>query len=207
VGYGVLHEKGRTVEATAWVLALAAVHVGLGFATMRGRISRQVGALLVALGTALSAIGLALALSGPALVAGWAVEAVLLAWLARTTNDERASAGALLFLGLAAVHALSFEAPPSALADGLEDVARGLIGIAMVGIAAGVSSRLVVGRLLPWRETLEVTTAVAAVYLGSVAIVEAATSKQSGQLLLSAFWGVTGLVALVAGLLRERHRL
>ncbi len=206
-GYGVLHDAGRTLEATAWVLTLAAVHVALGFATMRGRISRQIGALLVALGTALSAIGLALALSGPALVAGWAVEAVLLAWLARTTNDQRASVGAVLFLGLAGVHVLTFEAPPSALANGLEHVARGLIGIAMLAIAASVSSRLVVGRLLPWRETLEVTAGVAAVYLGSVAIVDAATSRQSGQLLLSAFWGVTGLVALVAGLLRERHRL
>jgi uncharacterized membrane protein len=206
-GYGVLHDLGRTVEATAWVLGLAAVHVALGFATMRGRISRQVGALMVALGIALSAIGLALALSGPALVSGWAVEAVLLAWLARMTNDERASFGSLVFLGLAGVHVLTFEAPPSALANGLEHHARGLIGIALVAVAAGLSSRLVVGRLLPWRETLEVAASIAVVYFGSVGIVDAATSKQSGQLLLSAFWAVTGLVALVVGLLRDRHRL
>src|SRR5438552_1630356 len=154
-GWGLLHGAGRTAEATVWVLGVAAAHLVLGLATFRGRISPQVGALLLALGTAISAIGFALALSGPALVVGWAVHAVLLAWLAGRTQDERATLGAIAFLTLALGHVLVFEAPPDALAHGLDDPAKGLVGIAVVAVAAALSSRLVIGRLAPWREVLE----------------------------------------------------
>src|SRR5207237_9138769 len=48
-GWGLLHEAGRHAEATAWVLGVAAAHLALGIATFRGRISPQVGVLLLAL--------------------------------------------------------------------------------------------------------------------------------------------------------------
>jgi len=211
-GWGVLHDAGRSAEATAWVLGVAAAHVALGLATFRGRISPQVGALLLAIGTAISAIGFALALSGPALVVGWAVHAVLLAWVAQRTQDERATVGALGFLALALGHVLVFEAPPDALAHGLHDAAQGLIGVAVVAVAAALASRLVVGAPTPWRELLESVAAGLLVYLVSVGIVDAsgataASSTQSGQLLLSAFWSATGVAAVVAGLLADRRRL
>ena len=212
-GWGLLHDRGRTAEATAWVLGVAAAHLAIGLATLRGRISRQIGALLIALATAVSAIGFALALSGPALVVGWAVHAVLLAWLARRTEDERATVGALGFLALALGHVLVFEAPPDALANGLDDAANGLIGIVVVAVAAAVSSRLVIGREPPWREILESVAGGLLVYLGSVAIVDASGATaasgttQSGQLLLSAFWSATGVAAVVAGLVADRRRL
>src|SRR5204863_366430 len=79
-------------------------------------------------------------------VVGWAVHAVLLAWLARRTEDERATVGAIGFLVLALGHVLVFEAPPDALANGLDDAAKGLIGIAVVAVAAALASRLVIGR-------------------------------------------------------------
>src|SRR5207237_967803 len=44
-GWGLLHDRGRTAEATAWVLGVAAAHLAIGLATLRGRISRQIGAL------------------------------------------------------------------------------------------------------------------------------------------------------------------
>lgn len=211
-GWGLLHEEGRHAEATAWVLGVAAAHLALGIATFRGRISPQVGALLLALGTAISAIGFALALSGPALVVGWAVHAVLLAWLAGRTQDERATVGAIGFLTLALGHVLAFEAPPDALAHGLDDAANALIGIAFVAAAATLCSRLVIGALAPWREVLESVAAGLLVYLVSVGIVDAsgataAGSTQSGQLLLSAFWSATGVAAVVAGLMTDRRRL
>jgi uncharacterized membrane protein len=211
-GWGLLHEEGRTAEATVWVLGVAAAHLVLGIATFRGRISPQVGALLLALGIAISAIGFALALSGPALVVGWAVHAVLLAWLAGRTQDERATVGAIGFLALALGHVLVFEAPPDALAHGLDDAAKGLVGIAVVAAAAALSSRLVIGALAPWRELLESVAAGLLVYLVSVGIVDAsgataAGSTQSGQLLLSAFWSATGVAAVVAGLMLDRRRL
>jgi uncharacterized membrane protein len=212
-GWGLLHEAGRTAEATVWVLGVAAAHLALGLATVRGRISAQIGALLLAFGTAISAIGFALALSGPALVVGWAVHAVLLAWLARRTQDERATVGALGFLALALGHVLVFEAPPDALAHGLDHAARGIVGLAVVAAAAALASRLVSGRLTPWREILESTAGALLVYLVSVGIVDASGATaatgttQSGQLLLSAFWSATGVAAVVAGLVADRRRL
>jgi uncharacterized membrane protein len=212
-GWGLLHDRGRAAEATTWVLGVAAAHLGLGLATLRGRISRQIGALLIALATAVSAIGFALALSGPALVVGWAVHAVLLAWLAERTQDERATVGAIGFLVLALGHVLVFEAPPDALANGLDNAAKGLIGIAVVALAAALSSRFALGRLAPWREILESAAGALLVYLGSVAIVDASGASaasgttQSGQLLLSAFWSAAGVAAVVAGLVADRRRL
>ena len=41
--------------------------------------SKEIAALIVAVGTALAAIGLALAIDGPALVAAWSAEAFVLA--------------------------------------------------------------------------------------------------------------------------------
>jgi uncharacterized membrane protein len=212
-GWGLLHDAGRSAEATAWVLGVAAAHLALGLATFRGRISPQIGALLLALGTAISAIGFALALSGPALVVGWAAHAVLLAWLARRTKDERATVGAIGFLVLALGHVVVFEAPPDALAHGLDDAAKGLVGIAVGAVAAALCSRLLDGREPPWREILESVAAGLLVYLVSVAIVDASGASavtgttQSGQLLLSAFWSATGVAAVVAGLLADRRRL
>jgi uncharacterized membrane protein len=212
-GWGLLDDVGRNVEATAWVLAVAGVHLAIGIATLRGRISPQIGALLVALGTAVSAIGFALALDGPALVVGWAVHAVLLAWLAERTQDERATIGAIGFLALALGHALVFEAPPDALANGLDAAAKGLVGIAVVAAAAAACARFASGRLAPWREVLETAAAALLVYLGSVAIVDASGASdatgttQGGQLLLSAFWSATGLAAVLAGLSTGRRRL
>ena len=77
-GWLILEEAGHSDPATGWVIGVAVVHVVLGAATFRGRISREVALLLLAVGIGLSAIGAALALDGPALVAAWSVEAVLL---------------------------------------------------------------------------------------------------------------------------------
>jgi len=212
-GWGVLHEAGRRAEATAWVLALAVGHVGVGAATVRGRISNQAGALLIALGTALSAVGFALALHGPALVIGWAVHAALLVWLGARTQDERATVGGAAFLALALGHVLLLEAPPRALASGLDHAARGLVGLAVVAATAGFAARIAYAKVLSTREPFAIVAAATAVYLVSVAIVDASGATQAtgttqgGQLLLSAFWSATGLAAIVAGLLRDRQEL
>jgi len=61
-GWAMLDDAGTEYGATAWVLALAAAHVLLGVVTLRGRISREIGALIAAVGAALAAVGMALAL-------------------------------------------------------------------------------------------------------------------------------------------------
>lgn len=212
VGYLILRERHHEGWATTWVIALALVHVALGAAGVRGRMSNEIGSLLVAVGLGLSAIGLALALSGPALVIGWSVEAVVLAWVASKTGEERAQFGVALFLLLATGHVLTIEAPPSALLVGVDSLPRAIVGIAVVALAA-----VAVAQLLALEDAaafaLETLAAAAAVYLPSVVIVDALTTGdysnpgQTPQLLLSALWGGAGLAALVVGLVRDERRL
>lgn len=210
-GYLMLTELDHDAAATAWVIAHAVAHIGLGAFGFRGRMSSEIGAGLVAVGLGLSAIGLGLALDGPALVVGWSVEAVVLAWVAGRTGERRAELGVGLFLVLAIGHVLAFEAPPDALLIGVDDLAKGLIGIAMVALAAFASSRLLAADPPERRTALEIAGVVAIIYLPSVAIVDTWTTGdlsepgQTPQLLLSAFWSLTGLAAIVYGLFRRQR--
>jgi uncharacterized membrane protein len=212
-GWAMLHDSGNDYGATTWVIAVAVAHVGLGLACLRGRISREIGALLAAVGAALAAVGMALALDGPALVAGWTAEGVLLAWVVRRTGDNRGYLGTLAFLGLAAGHTLVVEAPPKALAYGLDSVPRAVVALLLV--TAGIAA---VAALLPQAERFVETAvmrqlaAAFAVYLGSVLVVDLAGAKpgsveQHSQLALSAFWALLGFGSLVAGLVRDLRPL
>jgi len=166
---------------------------------------------LIAVGLGLSAIGLGLALNGPALVVGWTVEAVVLAWVAKRTGERRAEVGVGLFLGLAAGHVLLFEAPPDALLVGVDSLAKALIGISMVGGAALAVSRLLDPEPRERRVVLEIVGLTALVYLPSIVIVDTWTTGDAGdpgqtaQLLLSAFWSVSGVAAFVYGLVRAQR--
>jgi uncharacterized membrane protein len=210
-GYLVLADRGNDAAATAWVIALAVLHIGLGAFGFRGRMSSEIGATLIAVGLGLSAIGLGLALNGPALVVGWTVEAVVLAWVAKRTGERRAEVGVGLFLGLAAGHVLLFEAPPDALLVGVDSLAKALIGISMVGGAALAVSRLLDPEPRERRVVLEIVGLTALVYLPSIVIVDTWTTGDAGdpgqtaQLLLSAFWSVSGVAAFVYGLVRAQR--
>jgi uncharacterized membrane protein len=221
-GYSVLDQTGHPNGAVAWILGLSAAHIALGAFTLRQPISREIGSLLIAVGLGLSAFGFADALDGPALVAGWAVQAVVLAFLATRagaeprqygSNAERLLVGAGLFLGLAFGHALIYEAPPSALFDGVES-----IGDAIAALGASAAAALVCGRLFRevdsrWGELADLGGATALIYLVSVVIVDrlgvsaSGVHEQAGQVVLSAFWTMTGLGAVVYGLLRDERRL
>ena len=140
-GWVLLEDAGHDEVATAWVAGSALVHLGLGTATLRGRISREIALLALAIAIGLSAIAVALALDGPALVAAWSVEAVILAWLGRRTRAARAYIGALGFLALATGHTLLFDAPPRTLAeDGF--AATPTVAVALVTIAALLCAQL-----------------------------------------------------------------
>jgi uncharacterized membrane protein len=208
-GWFMLHDERNGFGATAWVIGVAVAHVAVGVASLRGRISNEIGMLLSAVGSALAAVGLALALDGPALVAGWAAEGLLLAFVASRTRDRRGYLGSAAFLALAAAHALLVEAPPRALAYGVDSVGAAVVGLVIVGAAIAVTSILLAkdGREEE-AAILRGLAAAFAVYLGSVVVVELAGSDptrvtQTPQLALSAFWAVLGFVALVAGLVRD----
>src|SRR6266576_821717 len=95
-GWAMLDDAGNGYGATAWVIGLAAAHVVLGVASLRGRISREIGALIAAVGAALAAVGLALALDVPALVAGGLAAAAAL-----LPQPERRSEADTLRIGVA----------------------------------------------------------------------------------------------------------
>jgi uncharacterized membrane protein len=175
--------------ATAWVVGVALVHVLLGTVTIRGRISREIALLLLAVGIGLSAIGLALALDGPALVAAWSVEAVLLAWLARRTGQHRGYLAAGGFLLGALTHALAFDAPPEALVE--EPHWTPVVAVALVTAGAAVGSWFARGER-PEAVTVGETAALAGIaYLAPTALEGTA---------VVVVWSATGVaLALLAG--------
>lgn len=210
LGLWMLYDSGHHTGARAWVFGVAGAHVVLGTLVLRSRASREIALLLYGIAVAMFGIAFALALDGPALVAAWSAEAVVLALIGRRTHTAgRALAAALVFAGLAGTHALVYEAPPTALAWGFDSipVAVGAIALVLLGLAG-----IVVAYGEKVREELCWVGAALAVYLASGLVVDLAGaqshhSTQTSQLALSGFWAALGFAALVAGLLRRRRAL
>jgi len=202
----------------AWILGFAAVHLLLGAAAIRFGIHREIGSLLTGGGIALGSIGLANAFDGPTLVAVWSAMAAALAYMATRVDRSFAPAlsdaqrlllGAFGFLALGIVHLLVVEAPPYAIVDGVEDLGASLVAIVCCAGAALACWH--------WGRQIEPKAATVAgfvgaagfVYLGSVLIIDAIGSNDSGeareigQAWLSAFWAATGLGAVIWGMLRK----
>ena len=166
-GWLVLDAANHSDGATAWVIGVAVVHVALGTATLRGRVSKEIALLFLALGIGLSAIGAALALDGPALVAAWSVEAVLLAWLARTMDRARGYLAAAGFLAAAALHTLAFDAPPDQLTE--HATASAIVAVVLVIAAAAIVSRLYAGPWAEFGDAMDVLAIAGLAYLAPVA--------------------------------------
>jgi uncharacterized membrane protein len=202
----------------AWIFGFAAAHLVLGAAAIQFGVHREIGSLLTAGGIALGSIGLANAFDGPMLVAVWSAMAAALAYMAtrvdRThspvlSNAERLLYTAFGFLGLAILHMLAVEAPPTAIVEGVDD-----LGSSVVAIACCVGAALACWY---WGREIEsgaatVTGFVGAagfVYLGSVSIIDAigaddsGEAREIGQAWLSAFWAATGFGAVVWGMVRK----
>jgi uncharacterized membrane protein len=203
LGWALVDDRGADAGATAWVLGVTVAHILLGGFGFRQRMSREIAALLVAIGLGLSGVTLALALDGPALVAAWCAEAVILAWVASRTGEQRAFVFSIAFLGLATLHTLADEAPLDSLIDGVDDLPVAVVAVLCVGIAA-----FLVYLFMPLADVqtaLLGVSAVALVYAASLTIVDvlqgdATEQSQTAQVALSTFWGVVGLVAIVIGL-------
>lgn len=167
-GWWLLDGRDRGGWATAWVTGVAVAHVVLGVSTRRGRVSREIALVLLAVAVGLSAVALALALDGPALVASWSAEAVLLTWLAATTGIRRGYLAAGAFLVLAAGHVLLLDAPPAAVAE-----PRGgwtpTVAVALVAVAL-LACRLLYRGGWPYvRASLAAASVAALAYLPAVA--------------------------------------
>ncbi len=220
-GYFALEQTGHPNAAAAWLLGMAAGHILLGALGLRQPLNPEIGSLLIAVGMGLSALGFADALDGPVLAVGWAMQAAVLAYMATRTSKEpgllgsssqRLLAAAGASLGLALGHVLLFEAPPDAIALGVEDLSEALIGLGACA-AAALYGRFALREIDPrLGHVCEAAAAVALLYLGSVTIVDtvgvtdSGDTRQMGQALLSAFWTVSGLGAVLYGLLRDVQR-
>ena len=220
-GYFTLEQTGHPNAAAAWLLGMAAGHILLGAVVLRQPLNPEIGSLLVAVGMGLSALGFADALDGPVLAVGWAMQAAVLAYMATRASREPgllgSSAERLLVaagasLGLALGHVLLFEAPPEAIAVGVEDLGEALLGLGACA-AAALYGRYALRQVDPrLGHVCEAVAAAALLYLGSVTIVDtlgvtdSGDTRQIGQALLSAFWAVAGLGAVLYGLLRDVQR-
>jgi Predicted membrane protein (DUF2339) len=208
-GWWLIDDAGHRAGANAWLFGLACAHVALGTLVFESRASREIALLSYGVAGTLVGIAVAVALDGPALVAAWSVEAIVLAWFGRRTDTpDRGLAAALVFAGLAGLHALRFEAPPNSLAYGLHSIplavgAVALVLLALAGIAGAYDD---VAEHLAW------IGAALGVYLVSGLVVDlagahAGQSTQTSQLALSGFWAALGFAAIVAGLARHRRAL
>jgi len=221
-GYYGLTEADHPNAAVAWLLGIAASQILLGAFALRRSINREIGSLLLTVGLGLSALAFADALDGPVLVFGWAIQAVALAYLATRasrepqpfgSNAERLLIAAGTYFGLALGHVLIFEAPPTAILEGVDDLGGALAGLGAC-TAVALYGRFALRDFNPRvAQACEGVGAAALVYLGSVAIIDtlgvtdSGDSLQMGQVLLSAFWTLTGLGAIIYGLLRDAKRL
>jgi len=214
----VLNRAGDETALNAWIFGFAIVHFLLGGAAVRFGVHREIGSLLIAGGIGLGSFGLANALDGPTLVCAWAAACAALAFLATrvdaTPNPALSNAERLLvlsgaFLGLAIVHVLVVEAPPTAIANGVADLGSSVVAIAACAGAA-LAFHHFGRRVQPLAATVAgFIGALSLVYLGSIAIIDgigandAGEAREIGQSWLSAFWAITGLSAVVWGLVRK----
>lgn len=208
-----LAEAGETTAAAAGaVVALASA------CFVAGRLAAPRTWRLALDATGLAAVAYlgALTLDGSLLALAWAGEAIALAGLARRSDDPVARWGSVGFAVLVASHALVFEAPPTAL---LEGVAQPLAAVAALGalIVASVAASRGAGAEPHLRGAALGSAAVAGLYLASVLVIDAFQPghaagaalaldlgvRQQGQVVLSALWALVGTATVVAGLRRD----
>jgi uncharacterized membrane protein len=220
VGAGavVLDGSGSALAMNAWLFGFALVHLLLGSAAIRFGVHREIGSLLIGGGIGLASFACANVLDGPSLVAAWSAASAALAFLATrvdrtsvpTLSDaERLLIASLGFLGLAMVHMLVVEAPPTAIAEGVDDLGAAVAAIACCAGAA-VACWFWGREVEPNIATVTgYVGALGFVYLGSVAIIDVigdnagGEAREIGQSWMSAFWTATGLGAVVWGMVRR----
>jgi uncharacterized membrane protein len=219
VGAGcVVLDTESSLALNAWIFGFAGAHLLLGEIARRTGIHREIGSLLTGGGIGLASFGVANAFDGPTVVAAWSALAAAFAFVATRadatpsatlSNAERLWVLALVFLGLGIAHVLFVEAPPAAIAQGVDDLGSSLVAIACCG-AASVACWWFGREIEPSTATVVGFIGSASfVYLGSVAIIDAigvsdaGNAGEVGQAWMSAFWAATGLGAIVFGMVRR----
>src|SRR5205823_504553 len=73
-----IDDAGHRAGANAWLFGLAGAHVVLGTLVLGSRVSREIALLLYGVASALVGVAIAVTLDGPAVVAAWSAEALVL---------------------------------------------------------------------------------------------------------------------------------
>jgi uncharacterized membrane protein len=143
VAAALLFDRGLDLGIT--LLVVAASYVGLAGALYVRR--RETATLFWAVGLAVGAVGVAEALSGSTVTYAWAAEAALLAWLAGRLRDPRLQLPSLVYLCLAAAHALAFEAHPDHFLFSQSHPAGGAPALIAIAAAALLFARFTHGTM------------------------------------------------------------
>jgi uncharacterized membrane protein len=199
---------GASLNAAGAALALGAVAAASFAAARAAVLPHQARAALDV--TALAAIAWlgALTLDPVALAVAWTVEAAALAQVWRRGPDAVAAGAAWAHLVAAATVTLVLVAPPTALADGLDDPLGALLTLGALMVALGRAGQLrlpVPGVELPAGCALAAAATVA-LYLASTLVVTP-LAPHVGQTALSALWAAAGVATLVTGLAATRRPL
>jgi uncharacterized membrane protein len=216
-----LFERGDELGSALVIVgfAYAAVAVAL---FVRGRLV-DFSSLLGALALTFGAVAAAELLSGQSLAIAWALQAIVLAWLARAIDEPRYQLGALAYAGLSLGHVLAIDAPFRDLFVAHEHPATGAPSVLVLAVALAV----VAWFAAPWesdarerrlvaidnavrgaqehvRLTVAALGALLGVYAVSLGILEVAqtfASSDPGEIRPAFEWGhvaVTSIAALVA---------
>jgi uncharacterized membrane protein len=194
-----------------WVTGLAIGVSWMGLAVSVRWRPRLTGPFLVAIGFALGAAAIVMWFQGPGRTIGWAAQAIIAAWAARSLRDDRPLLGSFVALTMATAGALEL-CRPRAL--GWDEVPwEGVLAVSAVAIAAAAVAWLshdIPEQFLDInrRRTLVLLSlsGLATWYGGSVAVVQAlGVDHDSTQVVLSALWAITGLALIVTGLLRRNR--
>jgi uncharacterized membrane protein len=194
------------------LLVVAGVYLALAAGLFRRL--REPALLLGALGLAATAVGVAQLLSGSSVAYAWAAEAAVLAWLTGRVRDSRLQLPALVYLGLAVVHVLAFEANPRNFFTDVPHPAKGapvLVAIAVAALVFGRTQRSwdrvppkgilrALEPLLGWLDRREravdagayAVAAAAGAYAASLCMLEL-FGFQNGQVVVTCGWAAAGL--------------
>lgn len=188
----------------AFALLMAVLYLGLGFlATRAARDDPNLAPPMLGLGVAFLTLFFPINFEGPVIPTAWALQGLLLVWVAARSDDRRWQGGGVVLLGLAFVSSLATMAdrypPPRLLLSG-DSVAL----LIQVGCIAGAARLLASARLV----TRGTAAAVGANLLALVWLSTEVTGHLSRtlpepaeaiQFSLSATWGIYAAALITAG--------
>jgi uncharacterized membrane protein len=187
VGYVGLSRSAGHTAAVLWLVALAALHAGVGLAPALAALSGRTRTLLVGIGLLLADVAFGLSAHGIVLTLGWAVVSVVFAWRVRRAATAlgplEAGLGAHIALVLIGVVLAS---PP----DSLASHSGGLVALLSIATLAAGS---LASAALSSRERPAVASALTVLGLASIAYL---TADALGGAALAAAWALEGLALI-----------